>query len=80
MSKDDERAQATVRVRQTDKGPAVEIGVPAHTNLDKMLVNADLIAAVRGIRPGRGCDTCTSGVPVHIFEEFQEVVIVDLEE
>jgi hypothetical protein len=78
MPEHDERGRATVRVRQTDEGPAVEIGLPAHTSLDAVLVNPDLIGAIRGIRPGRGCEACHSGVPLYIVEEFEEVVLVDL--
>jgi hypothetical protein len=72
-------ARANVRVGRTDKGLSLEVGVPAGTRLETILTNADLIAAVRGIRPGRGCPACTSGVPLHIFEEFEEVVVVDLD-
>lgn len=72
-------ARANVRVGHTEKGPSLEVGVPAGTSLETIFANADLIAAIRGLRPGRGCPTCTSGVPLNIFEEFEEVVVVDLD-
>jgi hypothetical protein len=77
----DKTARATVRVRQTEKGPAVEIGVSPHINLERLLVNPDLINVVRGLRPPPfNCETCTSGVPLFIVEEFPEVISVDLAE
>lgn len=70
-----ERAVATVRIKQTEEGPAVALSIPGGTRLENILSDEALIASIRGLR---GCETCTSGHPLYISEDYGEVVVVEL--
>jgi len=70
------RPVTKISVKHTENGPAVAISIPGGTNLERLLGNADLVAAIRGLR---GCETCTSGHPLYITEDYGEVVLVELD-
>jgi hypothetical protein len=65
---------AKVSIKHTDDGPAVAVAIPAGTKLERILSDESLID---GIRKLRGCETCTSGHPLYITEEYGESVLVD---
>lgn len=79
-----DRKVATISVKHTDDGPAVAVAIPGETKLEHVLSDESLIDTIRGVRKGigglgAGCETCTSGVPLWITQDFGEVVVIEFD-
>jgi hypothetical protein len=71
-------ATAKVRYLASGEGPqAVEIMVPAGSQLEHVIANEQLVNALRGFLP-RGCETCLSGREF-IVKTYDDAVTVELE-
>lgn len=68
---------ADIRVRETARGPAINIGVPRGTTTKEISRLLELIS--KDVLPGLvGCEACNSGVPIWIDNTFEDVIRVDL--
>jgi hypothetical protein len=77
---------AKLSIKHTDDGPAVAVALPGGTGLGSILKDESLISAIRDVRQGighlgpglgAGCETCKSGVPLYITQDFSEVVVIE---
>ena len=76
----EERPEAKARLSRRESPTAVELAVSPGTSLESILQSAELAAAVRQVRGRGGCNTCISGHPIFITEDYLEVVSVQLEQ
>ncbi len=71
---------AQIQYTKSTAEPIVEVTVPFGTRIGDVAKIQDLISShiISKISP-RGCNACTSGVHLHIREQLENVIRVDLD-
>lgn len=69
-----DRKSATVSIKATPEGPTVVVAVPAGTQVERIVGDSDVAAAITRLT---GCTACLSGHALQIAEEYGEIIAVD---